>query len=346
MSETKNIVITGASGFIGGHVAKYFAGKGERITCLLRPGSDTGFIDDLPVNKTMGDILEIESLEQAFMGMDFVIHVAARVGDWGKYEDFYKTNVQGTLNVLEAALHNNIRNVMITGSVSSYGEEDCRSPKNETSPYRSHYPYFMDKMFPSAMNYYRDTKALMTSESIAFAQKNNMNLTIIEPVWVYGENEFTSGFYEYLKSVSSGLPVMPGSKKNLFHVVYAGDLAEAYYAAYKKNLQGIHRIIIGNEKPELMHEIYKTYCREANLKFPRLLPKWMVYPFGFVIEMIFTALKKKSAPILTRSRVNMFYDSIAYKTDNALQLLSFRCKTDTETGINKTVSWYIQHKYL
>ena len=171
MSETKNILITGASGFIGGHVAKYFTEKGERITCLLRPGSDTSFIDDLQINKTIGDILEMESLIKAFKGIDFVIHVAAKVGDWGKYEDFYKTNVQGTLNVLKAALHNKIHNVIITGSVSSYGEEDCPKPKDESSPYRSHYPYFLDKMFPSAMNYYRDTKALMTSESIAFAAK-------------------------------------------------------------------------------------------------------------------------------------------------------------------------------
>jgi nucleoside-diphosphate-sugar epimerase len=346
MSETKNIMITGASGFIGGHVARYFAEKGEQITCLLRPGSDTGFIDDLPVNKTTGDIFEIESLEKAFKGMDFVIHVAARVGDWGKYEDFYKTNVQGTLNVLEAALRNNIRNVIITGSVSSYGEEDCHMPKDESSPYRSHYPYFLDGIFPSAMNYYRDTKALMTSESIAFAEKNNMNLTIIEPVWVYGENEFSSGFYEYIKAVSSGLRFMPGSKKNLFHIVYAGDLVEAYYLVYKKNLIGIHRIILGNEKPELMIDIYKNFCRAANLKIPRILPKWIVYPLGFMMELTFTLLKKKSPPVLTRARVNMFYDSIAYKTDNALQLLSFRCKTDTLTRINKTISWYIQHKYL
>jgi nucleoside-diphosphate-sugar epimerase len=346
MSEKKNILITGASGFIGGHVARYFAEKGEQVTCLLRPGSDTSFIDDIQMTRVAGDILDIESLEKAFKGMDFIIHIAARVGDWGKYEDFYNTNVQGTLNVLNAALHNNIRDVILTGTVSSYGEENCKSPKDETNPYRSHYPYFLDRIFPSAMNYYRDTKALMTTESIDFARKNNMNLTIIEPVWVYGENEFSSGFYEYLKAVSSGMPFMPGSKKNLFHVVYAGDLAEAFYLACKKNLNGIHRIIIGNEKPELMNQLYKNFCLAANLKMPRNLPKCLVYPVGFILELISTVLNKTSPPILTRARVDMFYDNIAYRTDNAYELLSFRCKTDIVSGINNTVTWYIQHKYL
>lgn len=346
MSEQKNILITGASGFIGGHVTRYFAQKGELITCLLRPEGNTGFIDDLQIKRVIGDINDLESLDRAFKGMDFIIHIAARVGDWGQYKDFYRTNVQGTLHVLNAALRNNIRDVIITGSVSSYGEENCRSPKDESSPYRSHYPYFPGKIFPSAMNYYRDTKAMATSESIDFAKKNSINLTVIEPVWVYGENEFNSGFYEYLKAVNTGMSFMPGCRNNLFHIVYAGDLAEAYFSAYAKKMKGIHRIIIGNEKPVLMHKIYENYCRAASLKIPRHLPKWMVYPVGFILEWIFVILKKKSPPILTRSRVNMFYDSIAYKTDNALRLLSFQCKTDLETGINKTVAWYFRHKYL
>lgn len=346
MIEKKNILVTGASGFIGGHVVRHFVENGEHVTCLLRPGSDTGFIDDLPVKRIQGNILDAESLDLACKGMDFIIHCAARVGDWGNYQEFYETNVQGTLNVLNSALKNNISDVIITGSVSSYGEEHCPELKDESSPYNSHYHYFLDSIFPNAMNHYRDTKALMTASAIEFAEKNGMNLTVMEPVWVYGENEFSSGFYEYLEAVSSGFPVMPGSTKNLYHVVYAGDLAEAYYLAFKKGLPGIHRFIIGNEKPELMHTIYRHFCETANLKFPLSLSKWTVYPIAFLMELTATILKRKSPPLLTRARVNMFYDSIAFNTNKAFQVLNFRCKTDTLTGIQKTVSWYIQHKYL
>jgi len=346
MNEKKNILVTGASGFIGGHIVRYFVEKGEEVTCLLRPGGNTRFIDDLPVKRVKGNILDHGCLDRACKGIDFIIHCAAKVGDWGNYQEFYDTNVQGTLNVLNAALINNIRDVIITGSVSSYGEEHCPFLKDESSPYNSHYPYFLDGIFPSAMNHYRDTKALMTASAIEFAEKNGMNLTVMEPVWVYGENEFSSGFYEYLEAVSSGFPVMPGSRENLYHVVYAGDLAEAYYLAFKKMLPGIHRFIIGNEKPALMHTIYEQFCRAANLKYPFTLPKWTVYPVAFLMELTATLLKRKSPPLLTRARVNMFYDSISFNTNKAFQLLSFRCKTDTRSGIQKTVSWYIQHKYL
>lgn len=346
MSEKRKILITGASGFIGGHVVRHFVEKGEQVTCLLRPESNTGFIDDLPVKRVAGNILDPDSLDKACQGLDFIIHIAGKVDDWGSYNDFYQTNVQGTMNVLNSALKNNIENVIITGSVSSYGEENCPEPKDENSPYNSHYHYFLDSIFPCAMNHYRDTKALMTQQSIAFANEHNINLTVIEPVWVYGENEFSSGFYEYVQAVSSGERMMPGSRKNQFHVVYAGDLAEAYYLAYQKSLPGIHRFIIGNENTEPMCDIYQKFCQAANLNFPRMLPKWVVYPIGFFMELFSTVLKRKSPPLLTRARVNMLYDSIAYKTEKAFQLLSFRCKTDTLSGIQKTVDWYIAHKYL
>ena len=88
------------------------------------------------------------------------------------------------------------------------------------------------------MNYYRDSKAIATKKAIEFAKENDLNLTILEPVWVYGEREFHTGFYEYLKDVKNGLPVVPGCKKNKFHVVYAGDVADAFYLVYQKNDQG------------------------------------------------------------------------------------------------------------
>jgi nucleoside-diphosphate-sugar epimerase len=118
---------------------------------------------------------------------------------------------------------------MTNNWISSYGEENSIEIKSEEHPYNSHYKYFLDSVFPCKMNYYRDTKAQATKEAIKFAEENNINLTIIEPVWVYGENEFSSGFYEYIKSVKGKTPFFLGSSKNKFHVVYAKDLARAYF---------------------------------------------------------------------------------------------------------------------
>jgi len=346
MSEKANILITGASGFIGGHIVRYFADKGINIYCLVRENSNKNFIKDLPVHFLKGDITNYTGLVKAFENMDFIIHTAAISKDWGSWDSFYGVNVNGTINVLKAARENNIKNIIITGSVSSYGEEDSETLKDENSPDESHYSYFMDSMIPSGMNYYRDSKRIATQEASSYALENNLNLTIIEPVWVYGENEFSSGFYEYLKTLKSGMRIMPGSKKNNYHVIYAGDLAKAYYHAFEKQLAGVNRVIIANKNPENMYRIFGLFCREAGLKQPLTISRPLIYPIAFLWELGACLINSRKAPLLSRARINMFYDNIGFKTEKARSLLSFIAETSLESGISKTVKWYKQHQYL
>jgi nucleoside-diphosphate-sugar epimerase len=346
LSGISKILVTGATGFIGGHVTRYLVSRGIEVSCLVRKGSDAGFIQDLPVKYFIGDITDPDSLRDAFRGQDAIIHAAGKVGDWGSYDAFYQANVAGTLHVLQAALEQSIRRVIITGSVSSYGEENFHGLRSESSPYNSHYPYFMDKWFPSGMNHYRDTKALMTRKAIDFAEKHGMNLMIMEPVWVYGENEFNTGFFEYVKTVKSGMRFMPGSLTNTFHIIYAGDLARAYYLAAISNAKGVHRIIAGNPSTEKMVRIYQVFCREAGLKMPWLMPKSIIYPIGFMLEMFYTLFRVKKPPLLTRARVNMCYDNIGYETIKATKLLQFDDLVPFEEGIRKTVQWYRDNNFL
>lgn len=346
MSRDRNILITGASGLAGSHIAHYFSRYEKNVFCLVRKESRLDFLRDLPVKFIYGDITDLPTLENLFRGMDCIIHTAAKVTDWGNYADYYLTNVTGTLNVMKAAWRNHISNVIITGSVSSYGEENSAVLKDETFDFRSHYPYALDRILPSGMNHYRDTKAEATRQAMAFADEHAMNLTVLEPVWIYGENEFHSGFHEYLKTANSGFPFMPGSLTNTFHVIYAGELARAYYLAFQKQLPGIRRIIIGNSEPDNMQSIYEWFCKAAGLKKPRIVPKWIIYPVALIMESICLLLNRVSPPLLTRSRVNMFYDSIGFSTVNAEKLLGFRNQVDLETGIHRTVQWYIKNKFI
>ena len=346
MTQKHNILITGASGFIGGHVVKYFVAKRLKLACLVRKNSDLSFIDHLPIKIIYGDISDPESISRAMEGIDAVIHIAGMTTDWGKSSTFKRINVDGTMNVMKAAHLHKINNVIITGSISSYGEEHSEEVKDELSPYNSHYPYFLHKIFPNGMNHYRDSKRLATKMAIEFAQNNDINLSVMEPVWVYGENEFSSGFYEYIKSASKGVFAMPGSKNNNFHIVYAQDLAEAYYRAFDKKIKGVHRYIIGNETAVNMNILFGEFCREAGARKPLNLPKAMTYPIGFFLELLATIFKFKQPPLLTRARVNMFYDNIEYNPEKAYKILSFKASTPMEPGIKKTVRWYKQNKYL
>lgn len=334
------VLITGANGFIGSHIVELFCNSRIKVTCFVRKDSNLKLIKDFDVEFKYGDIRDREALVEAFKGHDFVIHNAAYVKDWGDYKTFYQTNVEGTLNVLNACAVNGIKDVIITGTNAVYGEENSATIKNEEVPYNSHYRYFFDGIFPCKLNYYRDTKCIATQKAVEFASREGMNLTVLEPVWVYGENGSETVFLEYIKSAEQGVPVSPGSKRNKFHVVYAGDVAQAYYLAFCKRLKGVQRIIIGDQKCEFMDSIFSQFCECAGVKKPMLLPKWAVYPFSFLLELFYTIFNAPKAPLLTRGRVNMFYDNIEYSTSKAEQVLGFRSKHTLKEGIQKTVAWY------
>ncbi len=340
------VLITGANGFIGSHIVKYFCEQNIEPVCLVREKGNLKYIKSLPIAIKYGDITDYESLINAFQNIDFVIHTAAFVKDWGSYSEFYKTNVLGTLNVLKACKENQIKNIILMSSNSVYGEENCKLTKDENSPISSHYKYFMHRLFPCKLNYYRDTKALSKIKAIDYAKKNHLNLVLLEPVWVYGEKEFHTGFYEYLKTAKSKTPFVPGSKKNFFHVIYAGDVARAFFLAYEKKLQGIHSFIIANQKAELMEKIYKTFCKEAGFKKPKNIPKFFIYPMAFIVELFYAIFKIKTPPLLTRGRVNMFYDNIEFSPKKAKEVLGFENEYSLEKGIKKTVNWYKKNNLI
>lgn len=338
----RNVLITGANGFIGSHLVSLFTRHGVAVTCFVRRGSDLSDIQGYAVEYKYGDIGNRASLIEALQGHDFVIHNAGYVKDWGEYQSFYQTNVEGVLNVLEACVANGIKDVIMTGTNAVYGEEPSFKVKDEASPYQAHYPYFLDRIFPCCLNHYRDTKCLAAERAMDFARREAINLTVLDPVWVYGENGRHTVFLEYIRSVEQGVAVAPGSRKNKFHVIYAPDLAEAYYLAFIRRLRGVQHLIIADTDCAGMDHIFSLFCRYAGVKKPLLLPKWLVYPAGFLMELVYTLLKMKVPPLLTRGRVNMFYDNIEYATHKAEEVLGFRTRYSLDEGIRNTVKWYRQ----
>jgi nucleoside-diphosphate-sugar epimerase len=339
------IFLTGATGFIGSHLAEYFSSQGYQVVCGIRK-NPSDFLRSLPVKLIKADITNLNSLIEATKCTTIVIHTAGKVNDWGKWQDFYDANVTGTRNVLMACQINGIKRIITTGSVSCFGEENCLTPKNEQSPHKPRYPYFLENIWPSGMNFYRISKSMAAKETEEFAIKYQLNVSVIHPVWVYGEREFSSGFYEYMKSVKSGMPFGPGSRKNLFHVVYVRDLARAYHLALQHAPEGFSSYIVGDKTPEKQDKIFALICREMGVSKPKNIPKAMVWPIGFLAELAASLVKMKSPPFLTRARVNMFYDSICYSTQKAEEELSFSCCYSLEEGIRNTVQWYKDNRLI
>ena len=346
----EKIFVTGGTGFIGSHLVKKLAKDGNSIVVLVRKKSSTRFIDSYikkyNVEVKIGDITNLEETTNAMKDCNIVFHNAALATDWGKKEDFHKINVEGTENVLKSAKTNRIKFFILTSSTAVLGEEDSLKKKKEDAPYKPNYPYFLSNIWESNMNDYRHTKMLSEKKAIEFCKENNIPLTVIRPVWVYGPREFHAGPYYFCKSVSEGTRFLPGCKTNKFHTIYVKDLVEVMVKILEKKLKGINIFNVGSESVPTMDEFWRLFCSNLNKKTPIYLPKWVVYPIGLGMEVFCKLLKIKNSPLLTRARVVMGYCNNIYDTSKLRKEIGPYKETSLKEGVKTTIRWWKMNKYL
>ena len=104
LTDGDQILVTGATGLVGSHVAEQARQRGIRVRALCRPGSDTSLLRDWGVEIVAGDLDDAASLQQACAGAKVIVHCAAKVGDWGPTDEYRQINVHGTRTLLDAAL--------------------------------------------------------------------------------------------------------------------------------------------------------------------------------------------------------------------------------------------------
>src|SRR4030088_3675499 len=124
-------LVTGATGFLGSHVARVLEQQGAQLRLLVRPTSDLRNIDDLRADRVVGDLRDAASISKALSGCDVVFHVAADYRLWVRDPDeMYRSNVEGTRSLLEAARKQGVRRVVYTSSVATMGFNSRLLPTN------------------------------------------------------------------------------------------------------------------------------------------------------------------------------------------------------------------------
>src|SRR5215813_11994304 len=129
------IFVTGATGFLGSHVARALAEQGARLRLLVRAGSDLRNVEGLNAEHVIGDLRDPATFERALSGCEAVFHVAADYRLWVRDPgEMYRANVEGTRAILDAARKNNVRRVVYTSSVATVGFTSNGQPADENSP--------------------------------------------------------------------------------------------------------------------------------------------------------------------------------------------------------------------
>lgn len=320
------IYITGATGFIGSKLTKRMIEEGNTVHALIRNPAKSKKINFENVIFKDGDLLNADSLYQGMKGCEEVYHLAAFARPWAKQQDtYYKTNVQGTLNVLLAAIKAGVRKVVITSTAGVLGpsKKDLVTENSGSN----NLPF----------TEYEKTKILM-EEKVWQLPKKQTQVVIVLPSRLYGPGELTvsNSVTKLIKLYSKGLwRLIPGNGQSIGNYVFINDVLDGLILAMKKGRSG-ERYIIGGQNltyNEFFETLGKVFGKN---RFMIKIPLKIIL-FISVIQLHLAELTGKP-PVITPAWVKKYYHSWAISSNKAKNELGYQI-TPLHEGIIQTLEW-------
>ena len=313
------VLVTGATGFIGSHLAERLVAEGARVRLLVRdPQKLLPCLRDR-VEAVRGDLLHPACLAVATKDCEYVFHVAAWMGQPNRREAAYAINVTATQQLAERARAAGVRRLVGTSSVAVYGPV-LEGMVDETWPHSNVYLY-------------SETKSL--GERAAFAaQTERFGVTIIRPAEVYGPR---GGAWTTLpiRLAQRGLPLLIGGGSGFAHPVYVENLVDAYLlAAQRDEAAGEAFTICDADMP--WRDFYGRYAAMAH-KPARSIPLWLARCGVFGAEL--GAKLTRRPPPVTRATLGFMTGRCRYSTDKAKRLLGWSSRFSLEDGLRQTETW-------
>ena len=325
-----NVLVTGGTGFIGSHLATALVQRGDRVRVLRRASSSLIALDGLPVEHSIGDILDPDAVARAVSGCDLVFHVAALASYWrARREQVYRINVDGTRVVMQACLRAGVPRVVYTSSVAAIGITSDRAPAHEETPFDP-----LSKTFV-----YADSKHRAEAE-VQRSVAQGLSAVIVNPAAVIGSVDHhlisSSMVVEFARRY---VPlVSPGGMA----VADVDAVVQGHLAAAERGRSG-ERYILGGEN--LSHrDIATTICELAGRRPPRwTIPRWMLRPAAVVVDGFNRIVPRP--PIVSGEQVRLgaidfFFDSSKAVRELNYPILPFRGAAE------QAYRWYREHGYL
>jgi len=323
--------VTGATGFLGSHVARVLADQGAQLRLLVRPSSDLRNIADLNAERVEGDLRNPASIEKALAGCDALFHVAADYRLWVRDPDqMYRSNVEGTRALLEAAPKRGVRRVVYTSSVATMGFSSNGTLADENSPVG----------LADMIGHYKRSKFM--AEQVAFeAARSGVDVVVVNPTTPIGERD--------LKPTPTGRIVVDFLKRKFpayvdtgLNLVDATECARGHIQALEKGRAG-ERYILGGENLTLK-QILDRLSAITGLPSPRVkLPYVFALAAGVVDETVTGRLLGRE-PRATIDAVRMGRKKMFVTSAKAEQELGWR-SVPVDDALRRSVEWFRANGY-
>jgi nucleoside-diphosphate-sugar epimerase len=317
------VLVTGATGFTGGHLARALAGRGYAVRALARR-PEASRLGEAGVDLVPGDLEDRASLDRALQGVDVVYHIAAIYRQAGLPDAKYRAvNAMAVRSIIEAAAGARVRRVVHCSTVGVHGDIE-HPPANEDAPLR-----------PGDV--YQETKVEGEAEARAAAKDTGIEVVIARPTGIYGPGD--RRLLKLFRGVARGRFVILGSGRIYYHLTYIDDLVEGFRLCGEVPAAAGRTYILAGGQVTTLEELVKMIAEEAGVAPPRLhLPVWPFWMAGAACEAICSPLGIE--PPLYRRRVDFFTKSRAFDISRARRELGYDPRVTLRDGIRRTLAWY------
>lgn len=331
----KKILITGAAGFIGSHLVEQLLSEGEPLERLRLFLFDGESLKNLPLKKfdiIRGDIRDKRIVKKAMKNVDVVYHLAAMTVKPNRiYEDYKTTNVDGTRNLLNECIGNNIQKFVYFSSIAVFG---LPAYVGEINNWDEKHP----KKYAES---YGRSKLEAEKLVISFHDKYNIPYAIIRPTTVYGPRDYQS-LIELIKAIDKRYFIMIGNGKNKIDYVFVKNLVKGAYQAQISSIN-YGDYILGIGKPITFKKIVELILKNLGRNNHYVsVPKEL----GLFIGNIFSFLIKYTGILFPFSgeRARVMSTSCFFNSDKAKNEIGYDSSISIEKGIEITTNWYLKHK--
>jgi dihydroflavonol-4-reductase len=327
----KTAFITGATGFVGGHVARLLVEQNWKVAALHRAGSSNPYLSGVDLDWRSGDLRDPDRVRRAMAGCAVVFHVAADYRLWAAHPgEIYANNVDGTVNVLRAAAANGVQRVVYTGSVGALGLNRDGTPANEDTPVA----------LKDMVGHYKRSKFLAERKAEEFVRRG-LPIVMVHPSTPVGAGDHkpTPTGKIIVDFLNRRLPAYVDTGLNLVHV---RDVAWGHLMALEKGRPG-EKYILGNCNLRLA-EIFHLLERISGLPAPRIRLRHGLVLMLAHLNALFSRMTGRE-PRIPLEGVRMAHRLMFFDASRAVRELGLP-QTPVEQALEEAVAWYMENGYV
>ena len=324
-------LVTGASGFLGGYVARELSSRDERVRALVRKTSDVSGLAHSSIEITYGDLEDEDSLTAAIDGVDDVYHCAGYVSDWGTWDDYRRVNVTGLQLLLRVLSRSRITKLVHVSTSGVYGHPNA--PVNESCPHKL-------RGFP-----YIDTKIMGEELVWDFFRLYQIPTTVIRPVSIIGPGSITL-VKDIADHLVSGSMVYIGSGQTDAGLAYVSNVVDLMVLAAQSDTSIGQAYNASDGNGITWRQYVQELAAMLAVREPWIrIPYRMAYATGWLMEQTYRRFGMTGRPLLTRNAVELLGTNQSFPIEKAKTELGFAPKVSFREGIEHIRGWLRDEGY-